>query len=170
MKKSFGDMLRSLGLMAVIIAAALFIGGRYLISPTSAERMPPVDYSTVVQGFRDEAHVAALAPTSLPGSWRPNAARLLPMSSSAHLHIGWALPGSRYAGLDEATNTDVVTNVLGQRGRVAEGTTRIDGALWDVRTSDLGERAFTRQVGGVTVVVTGNATDDELRSLAASLR
>ena len=45
MKKSFADMVRSLGLMAVIVAALLFIGARYLIMPGSADRMPAVDYS-----------------------------------------------------------------------------------------------------------------------------
>ena len=36
--------------------------------------------------------------------------------------------------------------------------------------SSRGERAYTRQVGRVIVVVTGNAMDEELRLLAASLR
>src|SRR5436305_15315442 len=76
MKKSLADMARSLGLMAVIVAALLFIGARYLIMPGAADRMPAADYSGVVQGFPREAGVAALAPAGLPSSWRANAARL----------------------------------------------------------------------------------------------
>ena len=83
MRKSFGDMVRSLGLMAVIIAALLFIGARYLIMPGSAERPPAADYTSVVQDFPRESGAAALAPTSLPVSWRANAARLTAPSPGA---------------------------------------------------------------------------------------
>jgi len=165
-------MVRSLGLMAVIVAALLFIGARYLIMPGSADRAPAADYTSVVADFPREAGAPVLAPTSLPGSWRANAARLTaPATGTTQLHIGWAVPGSRYAGLDEATGpaTALLSAVLGTRGLTAQGTTTIDGAAWQQRTSSLGERAYTRQVGKVTVVVTGNATDEQLRLLAGSL-
>jgi len=172
MRKSFGDMVRSLGLMAVIVTALLFIGARYLIMPGSAERPPPADYSSVVQDFPRAAGVPVLAPGALPTTWRANAARLAaPAAGAMQLHIGWAVPGSRYAGLDEATGSPaaLISSVLGSRGQQASGTTTIGGVVWDQRTSSLGERAYTRQVGKVTVVVTGNATDEQLRLLAGSL-
>ena len=172
MKKSFADMVRSLGLMAVIVAALLFIGARYLIMPGSAERPPPADYTSVVQDFPRAAGAPVLAPTSLPASWRANAARLTaPSDGATQLHIGWAVPGSRYAGLDEATGPApaLLTAVLGARGLTVLATTTIAGEVWQQRTSSLGERAYTRQVGKVTVVVTGNASDEQLRLLVASL-
>ena len=166
-------MARSLGLMAVIVAALLFIGARYLIMPGSAERPAAADYSSVVQDFPREAGAPVLAPSSLPASWRANAARLTaPSAGVTQLHIGWAVPGSRYAGLDEATgpSAGLITSVLGAPGLTVHGTATIGGAVWQQRTSSLGERAYTRQIGKVTVVVTGNATDDQLRLLAGSLR
>ena len=173
MKKSFADMVRSLGLMAVIVAALLFIGARYLIMPGSAERPPAADYTSVVHDFPRAAGAPVLAPTSLPSAWRANAARLtIPTQGVTALHIGWAVPGSRYAGLDEATGSPdaLISEVLGGAGQKVLGTTTIGGAVWQQRTSSLGERAYTRQVGKVTVVVTGNATDEQLRLLAGSLR
>jgi Protein of unknown function (DUF4245) len=172
LKKSFADMVRSLGLMAVIVAAMLFIGARYLIMPGSAERPPPADYSSVVQDFPRAAGAAVLAPTSLPSSWRANAARLTTGSAGVtQLHIGWALPGSRYAGLDEATGSPatLLSAVLGTPRLTVRGTTSIAGAVWQQRVSARGERAYTRQDGRVTVVVTGDASDEQLRLLAASL-
>ena len=172
MKKTFADMVRSLGLMAVIIAALLFIGARYLIMPGSAERPPAADYSSVVHDFPRAAGAPVLAPTSLPSSWRANAARLTtPAHGVTQLHIGWAVPGSRYAGLDEATGAPaaLVSAVLGAAGTTVRGTTTIGGVVWQQRTSSLGERAYTRQVGNVTVIVTGNATDEQLRLLVGSL-
>ena len=172
MRKSFGDMVRSLGLMAVIVGVLLFIGARYLIAPGSADRMPAVDYTSVVQGFREVGGVPAVGPHGLPAGWRANAARLLqPTPGTEQMHVGWALPGSRYAGLDEATgNVDsVLSSVLGTRGQAVQGTTTIGGADWQTRTSSRGEEAFTRQAGRLLVIVTGNATDAQLRALAASL-
>jgi len=165
-------MVRSLGLMAVIVVALLFIGARYLIMPGSADRAPAADYSSAVQDFPREAGAPVLAPGSLPAGWRANAARLTaPSPGVTQLHIGWAVPGSRYAGLDEATGSApaLLGSVLGTPGLTVRGTTTIGGTVWQQRTSSLGERAYTRQVGKVTVVVTGNATDEQLRLLAGSL-
>ena len=172
MRKSLADMARSLGLMAVIVAAMLFIGARYLVMPGSADRMPPVDDSSVLQGFGDVAHVATLAPRQLPSSWRANAARLwAPRPGAEQMHVGWAIPGARFAGLDEATGDprDVIAGVLGAAGAAVRSVTEIAGQQWQVRQSSRGEAAFTRQAGSVFVIVTGNATDAELRLLAGSL-
>ena len=173
MKKSLADMVRSLGLMAVIVAALLFIGARYLIMPGSADRFPAVDYSGVVQAYPDAVGAAVLAPTGLPSSWRANAARLThPSAAVTQMHIGWATPGSRFAGLDEANGqpTALLGSVLGVKGLDVQGTTTVDGAVWQQRVSSRGEHALTRQLGPITVVISGNATDAQLRQLAASLR
>jgi len=117
--------------------------------------------------------MAAQVPSALPTSWRANAARLTyPTTRAVQLHIGWALPHARYAGLDEGTGDPgvLIAAVLGRRGGAVTGTTTIAGATWQQRVSDLGEEALTRQVDGATVVITGNATDAELRLLAGSLR
>src|SRR3954466_929016 len=112
-------MVRSLGLMAVIVAALLFIGARYLIMPGSAERPPAADYSSVVHDFPRSAGAGVLPPPPLPASWRANAARLTaPSAGVTQLHIGWAVPGSSYAGLDEATGSPatLLSSVLGGPG------------------------------------------------------
>jgi hypothetical protein len=49
------------------------------------------------------------------------------------------------------------------------GTTEIAGRSWDVRSSGRGETVYTAAVGELLVVVTGDATDTQLRLLAASL-
>jgi hypothetical protein len=172
MKKSVADMVRSLGLMAIIVAALLFVGARYLIMPGSADRYPAADYSSVLHDFPAAAGAKVLAPIGLPSSWRANAARLThPVPTVSRLHIGWATPGSRYAGLDEANGDPaaLLAAVLGAPGLTVRAGVSIDGVVWQQRVSARGEQAFTRQVGQVTVVVTGDATDAQLRTLAASL-
>ena len=168
--KTFTDMARSLGLMAVVIAALLLIGpARTLIFPGSA-RMQPVDYSDQVKAFARVAG-SVLSPVGVPGGWRANAATFSSSAHTARLHVGFATPGSRFAGLDETNGhpAKLIAEVLGKRGATVTSTTTISGQTWDERRSDRGEEALTLTSGGLTVVVTGSATDAQLRTLAGSL-
>ncbi|MBV9292149.1 MAG: DUF4245 domain-containing protein [Frankiales bacterium] len=170
--KALGDMTRSLGLMAVVVAVFLFIGpARTLVMPGSAAR-PAVDDSDAIRGFGTATHTPALVPAGLPRSWRVNAATLQHTRTLEQLHIGYAVPGSRYAGLDEGVGdpASLVRTVLSPAGATVHGSTTIAGRLWQVRRSARGEEALTRQDGNRTVVITGDATDVQLRLLAGSLR
>jgi len=158
--------------MAVVIAGLLLLGpARSLVFPGDDEAQP-VDYSGVVSGFRTVAHVEPVVPTSVPDGWRANAARLTQPAAGPRLHIGWAVPGERFAGLDEAVGAPnaLLRATLGTAGLKSVGTIDIGPHTWDVRRSQRGETALTRQVGSVAVVVTGDATDEELRALAGALR
>jgi hypothetical protein len=172
------DMGRSLGLMALVIAGLLFIGpARALIIP-GGDRRAPVDYAVEVAGFTKVTSLPAITPKALPSSWRANAATLTGSGSAGrgaaeeHLHIGWATPGSLFAGLDESTGdpTALVRQVLGRRGLAVIGHQLIGGRQWDMRRSQRGEPALTTAFGAVTVIVTGNATATQLRLLATSLQ
>ena len=168
---ALADMVRSLGLIVVIILALLFIGpARALIFP-GKDRMPAVDYTAAVKGFDDVTSSGAVVPSGLPPGWRANAANAENISGAPHLHIGWAVPGSAFAGLDEGTGDPnaLLRSVAGRGALQVRGTTTITGATWSVRKSDRGETVLARNVNGTFVVITGNATNTELRLLAASL-
>ena len=170
---ALGDMARSLGLLLAVVAVLLFIGpARSLILPGSKDKMQPVDYSGYVRGFNDVSSAPAVVPTGLPTTWRANAGNLTHSSAAAHLHIGWAVPGTAFAGLDEGTGDSaaLLRLVTGRGSLQSRGTTTIGGQTWTVRRSARGETTFSRDVNGVFVIVTGNATDAQLRLLAASLR
>src|SRR3954453_22615907 len=169
--KTFSDMGRSLGLMAVVIAVLLLIGpARTLIFPGSA-KVQPVDYSHRVTAFKNVVGIV-LAPTDLPRGWRANAATFGSARGRAHLHIGFATPGSLFAGVDESNGppAQLLSGVLGPRGTTVTGTTTIAGETWETRRSQRGEQALTVTRGPLTVVVTGSATERQLRTLAGSLR
>ena len=169
---AMADMVRSLGLLIVIIAVLLFIGpARSLILPGGKDKMPAVDYSGDITGFDKVASAPALVPAGLPTNWRANAANVDNTSGSPHLHIGWAVPGTAFAGLDEGTGDSnaLLRQVTGSASLPSRGTTTIGGDTWTVRRSSRGETTYTRDVNGVFVIVTGNANDAQLRLLAASL-
>jgi hypothetical protein len=165
-------MARSLALMVVVVAALLLLGpGRTLLFPGDSRRQP-VSYDRVAAGFATVTGSPAVVPASLPAGWEANAATLTRPAAGARLHIGWATPGEKFAGLDEsaAPPDAFIRTVLGRHGAVILDTIDIGSLPWDVRRSDRGETALTREFGAVTVVVTGDATGEQLRALAAALR
>jgi hypothetical protein len=170
---ALADMVRSLGLIVVVSAVLLFIGpARSLILPSSADRYPAIDYSGYARGFADDAHTAAIVPSGLPSSWRANAGDVHSTASATTLHVGWAVPGERFAGLDEGVGepTAVFTNAISVDTLTTSSTTAIGGRLWAVGKSPRHETVLVGHFGRVLVVITGNATDAELRLLAAALR
>jgi hypothetical protein len=171
---SMADMGRSLGLMVLLAAAVLLLTpARGLVFPDKANKMQPVDYSSELSGWRALTGVSALAPAGLPKSWRANAASLDHSDPQAgfSMHIGFVTADNKYAGLEESTKLPQaeLVDVLGDTGQKVTGTATIGGEEWQRRTSDRGEQAFTRTSGKVLVIVTGNATQDELQTLCADL-
>jgi hypothetical protein len=164
-------MVRSLGLIAVIVAITLvFVPG--LIHPSHSDRAQPVDYSDDVSGFHQVTGHAALTPGSLPAGWAANAADLTGPASAEHLHVGFAVPGFKYAGLEESVAAPVAfaRSVLGDSGAIPIDHVVVGGATWVVSTSSRGEYSLRRTTRGVTVLVTGSATVQQLHTLAAALR
>jgi len=163
-------MVRSLGLVAVIVAVTLiFVPG--LFHPSKSQRFPATDYSDYVAGFHQLTGRTALAPRSLPSSWLANAAALTGTRTTAHLHIGFGVPGAQYAGLEETVGPPAgfVSSVLGVPISTATGTVVVGGATWQTLRSSRGEYSLVRTQAGLTVVVTGTATPAQLQLLAASL-
>lgn len=164
-------MVRSLGLIAVIVGLTLvFVPG--LFDPSSSDRFPAVNYSDYLAGFHQVTGKHALAPDPVPSGWRANAGTLTGPASAEHLHIGFAVPGSHYAGLEEsvAPASTFVASVLGTQGTHVRGRVSISGAAWRTSTSARGEYSLARTIGGITVVITGSASPAQLQALAASLR
>ena len=55
-------------------------------------------------------------------------------------------------------------------GAEEQGTVELGGRTWTRATTERDETALIREDDGVTVVVTGSATDEELETVAASVR
>ena len=169
-RESIADMIRSLGLVSIVIAATLiFVPG--LFHPSKSQRYPGVSYADYVAGFHQLSGRTALTPRSLPKGWAANAAALTGTKTTAHLHIGWATPGAKYAGLEEsvASASAFVPATLGVQLATVTGSVAIGDATWGTVRSARGEYSLTRTIRGITVVITGSATVTQLQLLAASL-
>jgi hypothetical protein len=165
------DMLRSFGLMVLVVGVTLLFVPS-LLHPSAKDKFPAFDYSDVSEGFHQVSGVEPLVPSGLPSGWRATAGTLTGTRADEHMHVGFAAPGSSYAGLDEAVgpSTALVSSVLGPAGTTGHGSVMVDGARWQRRASSRGEVALVHRSGPLTVVVTGSASQSSLVALAGSLQ
>lgn len=166
------DMVRSLGLMVVIIGVTLIFVPN-LIHPGKSSRVQPADFSSDAVGFHQVTGQPALVPQGLPAGWYANGATFTRSGpSSAHLHIGWVTPDQKYVGLEESNSAagGFIAAVLGRRGSVPTGSVSFSGSGWDLRTSSAGELALTSTKDGITVVLVGSASAAQEQELAAALQ
>jgi hypothetical protein len=86
------------------------------------------------------------------------------------LEIGYLTPSSEYAGfvVSDDPRSDPVATALD--GAQEQGIVDVGGRTWTRSTTERDETALVHESDGVTVVVTGSASDDELEEVAAAVR
>lgn len=115
------------------------------------------------------------APGPLPGDWRATSSRVdAPAGeqkrSPVTLTIGYLTGGEKFAEVvtaDRPART-VVLEVAPQA--TADGTVAVGSARWDAYRNQRGERVLVTSLGKAAVLVTGDASDEDLVTLAASVR
>jgi hypothetical protein len=170
-RMSAANMLRSLGPL-VLICLAIVAYTNWRQGPE--ERVQTVDPASTVQlaaaraGYRVQAP-AGLDRRYLPTSARTDAGKATP-GTPVTLQIGYLTPAQKYAGFIESDDPGAqpVRDVLA--GATPHGTVDIAGAAWTRSTTKRGETALSRTAGGVTLLVTGSASEQELETIAGALR
>jgi Protein of unknown function (DUF4245) len=118
----------------------------------------------------------AVTPVGLPGSWQPVSSGLAVGGANGAGTVTWQLgfmtPDGSLASLEE-TNAGAAAFIRRMTNDgTALGPVRLAGRTWTLSaTPSRGQRSlFYTSPAGFTLVVSGNATWNELRELAASLR
>ena len=164
------NMLRSLLPLVVI---CLLIVAWTTWRQSGDERLVTVDPSSTVQLAANRAGYTILAPTGLPEDYRVTSARTdagnASEGDSVTLEIGYLTPSEEFAGfvVSDDPSDGAVVDVVGEAEE--QGDVEIDGQTWQRLTTGRDETAFVRESDGVTVAVTGSATDEELQAVAAAV-
>ena len=132
-----------------------------------------VDPTSTVQLAAARAGYALLVPTGLGKDYLVTSARTDAGNAGegdpVTLEIGYLTPAEEYAGfvVSDDPRADAVAAVLD--GARQQGTVDLDGQRWTRSTTERDETALSREADGVTVVVTGSASDEELETVAAAV-
>ncbi len=133
-----------------------------------------VDPSSTVALAAARADYDVLAPTGLDEGYRTTSARTDAGNAApgdpVTLEIGYLTPSEEFAGfvVSDDRGAEPVAAVLD--GAEEQGTVDVGGERWTRSTTVDGETTLSREADGVTVLVTGSAPDEELRTVAEAVR
>ena len=113
-------------------------------------------------------------PQHLPSNWTPNSTTSTAPEGQgappAAVRGGWITPDGKFVQLVESSGTiqAVLTAEIGSAGAPG-GTVAVAGDTWTVYPGVREEKAWVRQIDGITLLVTGSAGEDAFRTLAGSV-
>jgi hypothetical protein len=181
------DMVMTMAVVLVVVALIALYGNNVSFAPGGPAAEGPVPTADVIGGF---AHAKATmdfpitVPEGVPEKWHPNSVSVSDpdVSNDGVARVGtlkavrggWITPRDNYIQLVEAEGDvpEVLANEFGAARQVS-GTVDAGGAEWSVTTGVRSEAAWIRTVqaasGETTLLITGNATEDDFRALAAAV-
>ncbi|MBM7771911.1 hypothetical protein JOD54_002115 [Actinokineospora baliensis] len=164
------DIVLSLLALLIIIGAPLVLTRACTFSPGAPQAdpasAPKVDVADSLG--RAQAPFRVRVP-SVPSAWQGNSVSSGRVDPSGRVvRAGWLTP-DRFIQLSQsdAELTDLVAAETGTQG-LATGVEDVDGTQWTVFPGRRDEQAWVADVGGVRLLITGSATAEEFRTLAAA--
>ena len=170
-RMTFANMLRSL--LPLVVICLLLVGWQAFRASRDVG-VRTVDPSSTVQLAAARAGYQLVVPTGLDEQWRTTSARTDAGAAGegdpVTLEIGYLTPSEEFAGfvVSDDRGADPVASVLD--GAEEQGRVDLGGTAWTRSTTVDGETALSRETDGVTVLVTGSAADEELETVAESVR
>ena len=175
--KTLRDMAWSIACLAVVVILLGWAYGAVSFSPgRPTDGQAPV--ADVTGGFQRAAPLVGfdvVIPQNLPADWQPNSFTFVDPSTAtagqvATVRGGWLTPDGRFITVIQAAGQPA-TVLLAELGELGPNTglQTIDGVEWTVTTGRRDEAAWYRTVGDGTWLITGSATPDAFRTLAAAL-
>lgn len=171
-RETAGDMVRSLA--AVLVLVGVIVAFSLADQPDPV--VPDIDYADALAQAREQAREQGsydvLAPRPLPAGWQVTSARLRPQGAEAVTwHLGLVTRSGAYAAVEQTDGgrDGFVEQFTGSARRA--GTVEIAGTTWRrLEDGDPEDRALVSGAGGVTTVVAGSASWEDLEQLASLLR
>ena len=164
------------GLIIAILACLAVVPMVILLTPRrNPGGIPRVDYRGELSGLEAVAPYPVQAPEGLPPQWYPTSSRLTGKTGGpVAWHLGFYTPQKQYAALEESNEQPGghggFIDRMTSQGH-PEGSMQVAGTTWDKTfRKDKKQRSLVRRLPGLTMVVTGTASYDELAVFAGSLK
>lgn len=169
------DLLGSLAVLLVIVAAVVAVGRGCTFSPggpsVDAGAAPTVDAARELAAAASTVDFPVRRP-ELPPDWRANSSSTGAVGgASVVVRIGWLAPHG-FAQLSQSggAQSSVVAVETGRAEARPAGEVDVDGVRWTIYPGRREERAWSAQLGEVTVLITGSAGEEDFRVLARAVQ
>jgi hypothetical protein len=167
-EQSFGDMVRSMLLLLVLIAVIWAVNS--LLSPEdTATPVRAVDYRGALADARETAGYRVLAPGGLAAAWVPTSVDLQQVGPTVRWHLGFLTPEREYVGLEQGDRAPGRLAAKYVGGLQPAGALTVAGQPWRLYRGEV-DTALLRRDGRVVTVVVGTAPTEQLAAFARSLR
>jgi hypothetical protein len=174
-RQTFANMLRSLVPLVVIVLAV--VGWTAFRQSPDVQPVRQIDPSSTIALAANRAGYPLVVPTGLPDGYRPTSARTDAGNAEdgdpVTLEIGYVTPSDEFAGfvVSDDPRADAVTALLNDA--TPAGSLQIGRDTWTRSTRPHDgdqETVLSRTADGVTVVVSGSASDEELETVAGAVQ
>lgn len=181
------DMVMTMAVVLVVVGLIAVYGRNVSFAPGGPAAEGPVPTADVIGGF---SHAKATmdfpitVPDGVPEEWHPNSLSvsdpdvsndgIARVGTLKAVRGGWITPRDAYIQLVEADGDipQVLANEFGHV-RPISGTVDAGGATWSVTSGVRTEAVWIRTVqaasGETTLLITGNASEEDFRALAQAL-
>ncbi|WP_127358439.1 DUF4245 domain-containing protein [Actinacidiphila soli] len=159
------DLVLSMAVIGVVVAVI------YIFIPHSeGDPVKSVSYTVELGQARRDAPFAVAAPVGLDKQWRATSVMYDASDTKAVAwHLGFVDPENEYAAVEQSNANAVAFIKEKTYSAVRSGSRTVDGFTWARYKGDKYD-ALVREEGGVTTMVTGTASFDQLAKLAAALQ
>jgi len=172
------DMIGALVVLLAIIGVLVFATRSCSFSPSGPEvdpsAAPTADVGEKLRGAAASAGFPIRQP-AVPGDWHPNSSGSGPVGSGAAasivVRVGWITKDGRYVQLSQSggTEREVVTAETGVADPSPTGTVEAAGHSWMTYPSRREETAWVTRLADATLLITGNASETEFRTMAQAV-
>lgn len=168
-------MTLSMLVLAVIVLALAALSRGCSFSPggpsDTSVSLPPVDVTGELRAAAGQVGFPLREPT-LPSGWRANSASVNAIGPNGRDHdvrVGWLTTSGGYVQLSQsdANPTDLAAAIAGT-GVTPTGRATVGASTWTTYPGVRQELSWVRDLGSVRLLVTGNGTPADLRTLAAA--
>jgi hypothetical protein len=166
-------MLLSLLALLLIIGSLLAFNRGCSFSPGPPDAdpatAPSVDAAVDLARYARSTDFAIRSP-AVPAQWRANSTSSGPVEpASVVVRVGWITPG-RFVQLSQSSAEPAeVVRVETDQESAPTGSLEVGGRSWTVYPGRRDEHAWATRLDGVTLMITGNGTDEEFRTLATAV-
>ena len=165
-----GGSVRDLVLSLLVVLA--IVGAIVLAAPRESDNpVRTIDYTSSLADARRTSPFDVVAPVGLSPQWRATSVRTDHRDNTTHWHVGFVTPKDEYASVEQSDRAPApFVGEMTERGQT-QGVLQIAGRTWIKTYSSLrNHRAFWNTTEGVSTVVGGTASWDELEALTGALR
>ena len=170
-RATVASMVISLAVVLAIVCAVLL-----LVPRVNGVTQPPVDVEAGARVAASRVDFVPSVPVGLPPTWRPTSVRTTVATERVLTwHVGYLIDDGSgapvYAAVEQGKDAPADwLRAQTNRGR-PDGTQDVGGVQWQrVLRTDKVQNSLVRERAGVTTVVTGTASYEQLAFLAAALR